>query len=75
MPPCHARRRACPCERGAGHPRLFCGKPGKDVDGRDKRGHDTWGEWMAATIPGTSPGTAMTRGATGAAMTQDRPAP
>jgi len=26
---------------------------------------------MASLIPGTSPGTAMTRGATGAAMTQD----
>jgi hypothetical protein len=29
------------CPTKVGHPRLFRGKPGKDVDGRDKRGHDT----------------------------------
>jgi hypothetical protein len=29
------------CPAKAGHPRLFDASCGKDVDGRDKRGHDT----------------------------------
>ena len=50
---------------GAGHPVALLRVGGKDVDGRDKRGHDTGGGASADMTQGAGASVAMTHGGAG----------